>query len=285
MKSFQAHSDLIHRIKQWPNSSLVITGSKDFTAKVWDTTNNVWNLVSTYTGHTKWVVAFEYLNESTVASSSNDKTIQIWTLCTGVNVRKINAVYEIWSLKLLPNGIHLCAGQAANGNGLAHIDIYDITTGNLVTSLIGHTGYVNELILINEQNLLVSSSGDMTIRIWNLTTYTNVSILYGHSGWIYGLKMVSSNVLASASSDYKIKVWNIFNGTLLRTLNHLNQVRMSIDLLTDYKNNNLLVSGSVDQTIKVWNWETGVCMSTLNTNLQIGSLATVLISTGGGACK
>ena len=74
----------------------------------------------------------------------------------------------------------------------------------------------NDLILINE-SLLASSSGDNSIRIWDLTLNKEKFILNGHSYRVYGLKLLTPNILASVSLDETIKLWNIQNGFEIRT--------------------------------------------------------------------
>ena len=273
------------RILQLPNSSLVVTGSVDQKVKVWDTANNMWNLMLIYTGHTVWITAFAYINENTIASSSNDRTIQIWSFSTGATLKTINTIYEIWSLRLLGNGFHLAAGQAGNGYGFGYIQIYDINTGSLVTSLVGHSSssYILDLVLLSNTNgnsdVLASSSGDWTVRIWNLTTLTCKFILNGHTDQVAGLKQISVTTLASSSYDNTIKLWDITSGQIVRTMSgHTSFVMWSIDILSDNLGDSL-VSGSFDQNIKIWDLNTGQVLKTITSNLQIRSLATVIITT------
>jgi WD40 repeat protein len=283
IKSFQAHTQAVLRIKQWPNSSLVITGSVDSKVKIWDPTNNLWNLVLTYTDHAAWILALEYINADTIASSSNDHTIKIWSISTGATIKTINTPYEIWSLKLLSNGFHLAGGQAGNGYGFGYIEIYDINTGSLYTTLYGHTWYVNDLVLISNHNgngdLLISSCGDYSIKIWNLSTYTCEYTLNGHTNEVFGLKQISTDILASVSVDTTVKLWNITTGQIIRTMTgHSNSIIWSIDSLSDYYQNSI-VSGSFDRTIKIWNFKTGAIVKSITSNIQIRSLASILIST------
>jgi WD40 repeat protein len=234
-------------------------------------------LITHYTSHTSGVVALEYINENTIASSAYDQTIKIWILNTGVTIRTFtnaqNQYQNVFSLKLLTNGIYLAAGLSSGD-----IFIYNINDGSQITTLYGHTNQVNdfELIMSNEYSFLASSSSDLTIRLWNLTTNTCKFIMNGHSSNVIGLKFISSSyILASSSEDYMIKLWNITSGQIIRTLaGHLSGVMWSIDL---YKEQTL-ISGSYDYTIKQWSISTGSCLNTITTSLTISSMA-VLSST------
>ncbi len=82
----------------------------------------------------------------------------------------------------------------ASGLGNYKINIYNINNGSLISTLSGHTGLIEDLEMINNGNLLASSSDDSNVFIWNLTTNTRKFILSGHSSYVYGLKLVSNDI-------------------------------------------------------------------------------------------
>jgi WD40 repeat protein len=274
VSSFQAHSNAINTIKQSPfntNTNYVSTCSGDYKVRVWDVYSSLnWTLIQTY-NHSSEVMAMEWLNKDTLASSGlMDQTIKIWSIATGQTKNIINTNRWVFNLKFLNNKIHLAADVDKD------INIYNINDGNLVSSLKGHTQYVNDLVLISN-DLLASASRDNTIRIWNLTTNTCKFILTGHNSSVNGIKQITSSILASGSSDATIKLWDITSGQEIRTLTgHTHSIRKSVDLL----NSQTLVSGSWDGTIKLWNWSTGECLSTIQTNstLTFYSIAVIDIN-------
>jgi WD40 repeat protein len=240
--------------------------------KIWNVSSSFnWTLITTYSSsqHSSGVRAMEWLDNDTLASSGwSDKTIKLWSMATGQTKRTIQTNRQyVYSLKMLNTNIHLAAGLY-NGD----INIYNINDGNLVSSLKGHTSYVNDLVQLSV-DLLASSSSDGTVRLWNLTTNTCKFILTGHTNSVYGLKQITSSILASGSHDRTIKLWDITTGQLIRTLTgHTSFMYWSVDLLN---NGQTLVSGSRDETIKLWNWSTGECFSTIQTGSYIRSLAVI----------
>jgi len=284
VNSFKAHSDHINKIKQSPfntntNTNYVATCSYDATVKIWNVSSSFdWTLITTYSQHSSWVLALEWLDNDTLASGSYDKTIKLWSPTTGQTKGTIQTNQEVWSLKLLNNNIHLAVGLH-----YGDINIYNINDGNLVSSLKGHTHDVKDLVQISADLLASSGGWDRTVRIWNLTTNTCRFILTGHTdkvvgrgltNKVVGLKLITPSILASGSSDETIKLWDITTGQLIRTLTgHTGWIGWSVDLL----NSQTLVSGGFhDQTIKLWNWSTGECLSTIQTpGSSIKSLAVI----------
>ena len=265
--SFQAHTNTIWRIKQSPfNNDHVATCSIDTHVKIWNPMAN-WSLIRNYTGHSNDVYALDYINEDTIVSGSMDKTIQIWSISNGITNRTISVNDNVLSLKMLSNGFSLACGTS-NGPIL----IYNINTGGLISTLIGHLSNINDLVLISN-SLLASSSDDNTIRIWDLATNLKKFITTGHTSRVYGLKLISSEIILSGSYDKTIQLLSITSGQVLRTFsNHTASIYMSVDLLNDGKT---VVSGSFDQTLKLWDWETGLLVNTLNVGVKIYSLTIV----------
>jgi len=212
-----------------------------------------------------------------LVSGSFDGTVQIWSTKTGETSVTIDVSEYVISLKLLGDCVRVAVGLS-RGN----INIYNINDGSLVSKLIGHVSYVQEMIQISP-DLLASSSQDATVRLWNLTRNECKFVLREHVDAVFGLKLVTSDLLASGSWDKTIKLWNITSGQLKRTLKgHTGLMLWSVDLLqSDVNHNNsdskMLISGAWDRRIKLWNWQTGECLNTSNTGMQIRTL-TVLNS-------
>jgi WD40 repeat protein len=156
VNSFQAHSKAIIRIKQSPfNTNYVATCSDEDTVKIWNVSSLFdWTLITTYSQHSSWVSALEWLDSDTLASGgSYDRTIKIWSMATGQTKLTIQTNEYVYSFKLLNTIIHLAAGFY-NGD----INIYNINDGNLVSSLKGHTSIVYDLVQISD-DFLASSGG------------------------------------------------------------------------------------------------------------------------------
>ena len=152
------------------------------------------------------------------------------------------------------------------------IKVCNINDGSFVSLLRGHTSYVYDIIQISNSNILVSSSGDCTIRIWNLTTNSIKFILRGHTNDVFGLRQINSEILSSASYDSTVKLWNITNGQLIRTLSK-NQTGyitgLTLDLMNDanggQSSSSIMLSGSYGLSFKLWNLTSGETLKTAQT--------------------
>ncbi|MCG8365466.1 MAG: hypothetical protein MJA27_19320, partial [Pseudanabaenales cyanobacterium] len=96
-----------------------------------------------------------------------------------------------------------------------------------VQTLKGHTSWVRALAISPDGQILVSGSGDKTVRIWLLQTGELRHVLKGHTAWVRSVAISpNGQTLASASNDKTICLWHLPTGELQRTLKgHTDWVR------------------------------------------------------------
>ena len=116
--------------------------------------------------------------------------------------------------------------------------------------------------LFKKNPLIVSGSGDKTIKIWDAVTGECLKTLEGHSSLVSSVAFSSdSKLIVSGGYDKIVKIWDAITGECLKTLEgHSNPV-LSAAFSSDSK---LIVSGSTDKTIKIWDAITDECLKTLD---------------------
>ena len=246
--------------------AFLLTGSQDKTIKKWDTSKI--GVSSTKTGQSSGMRAFytrvahekdiNALDVSPVAplfaSASQDKTIKIWSLEDG-SVTGILRGHKrgVWSVRFSPAGTPLIT-VAEGGSS-------------------------------SSRGLLVSGSGDRTVKVWSLTTYTCLLTFEGHSNSVLKVlwlpppsaldaaeepsssrqRQHRTPVIASASADTLIKLWSPYalpdSDHLLTTLdNHTDRVwalatpasSSTSPKTSSSANLYPLISGAADATITFW---------------------------------
>jgi WD40 repeat protein len=230
-----------------------------------DTTVNVWNpntgeFIQKYTQHTEQVLCLDQIDGDTLVSGSEDKTIHIWEISTGLTLKIIDVGDSVFSIKSLSNGL-IAFGLGKN------INIYEYSTGKLIQTLIGHSGGVRSIELLNDQ-FMASGSHDKRVIIWDLYSYSIKYELSQHERMVKFMKRLSSNLMASGDYNGLIIIWNWLNGSLVHRLIGVTSYVTSLDLYDDQT----LISGSQDKTIKLMNITNGQLIKTINTDFQISAL-------------
>ncbi|MDF5706824.1 MAG: trypsin-like peptidase domain-containing protein [Nostoc sp. S4] len=135
------------------------------------------------------------------------------------------------------------------------IKIWNLITGQEISTLKGHSGSVNSVAISPDGRTLASASQDKTIKIWNLDTGQEISTLKGHSGSVNSVAISpDGRTLASGSDDKTIKIWNLTTGQETSTLNGYSEWVESVAISPDGRT---LASGGGDNKIKIWNLTTG----------------------------
>ncbi|KAF8939040.1 hypothetical protein BGZ52_000299, partial [Haplosporangium bisporale] len=115
----------------------------------------------------------------------------------------------------------------------------------------------SETIYMGHQRVVVSASGDRSVKIWSFETGECLRTLEGHTRGIACIQF-EGNIIISGSSDKSIKIWDIARGECIRTLvGHEDLVR------TLQFSNGRIISGGYDETIKIWDQESGTVVANL----------------------
>jgi WD40 repeat protein len=77
----------------------------------------------------------------------------------------------------------------------------------------GHRSWVKSVYV--QDNLIISGSGDKTIRIWDINTGKCLKTLEGHYGWVKSV-FAKDNLVISGSNDNTIRIWDIDSGICLK---------------------------------------------------------------------
>ena len=147
------------------NDDILVSGSLDKTIKIWKN----YQVVYTLNGHSDFVWTLVGLSNDLLASGSNDNTIKIWNITNGKLIKTFNSKNQIMCLNVKDDTI---ISGTINGT----INFWSISKESIQKTIDGHTNAVTSLIIINN-NKLVTSSGDTTIKIWNFTNGDLIKIL------------------------------------------------------------------------------------------------------------
>ena len=126
-------------------------------------------------------------------------------------------------------------------------------------TLNGHNHFVSDLALANENNMVISSSWDTTLRLWDLNTGKTMRRFVGHTKEVYTVALSQNNrQILSAGADKVIKLWNTLGDCKFTTKTHnhsdwVSCIRYSTAWKTyaDYKP--YFASAGWDGRLKIWN--------------------------------
>ena len=116
-----------------------------------------------------------------------------------------SSVEGVKSVAFSPDGKTLASG---GGDNVIHL--WDIDTGEINRTLIGHTHWVFSLAFSPDGKILASGSVDSDIRLWDPHTGEHKKTLTGHTAWVRSIAFSpDGKTLVSGSDDGTVLIWEI----------------------------------------------------------------------------
>ncbi|KAG8735214.1 SCF ubiquitin ligase complex subunit cdc4 [Ceratobasidium sp. 414] len=229
--------DVNGRKEKWPKRTLIVTGSRDHTLRVWK------------------------------LPRQGDPEYR----CVGADGEDVDPAEEDVSrnpyhVRLLSGHTHAVRALAAHGRTLISgsydttVRVWDIITGECKWTLDGHSQKVYSVVLDPQRNQAMSGSMDGTVRIWSLATGQALHTLTGHSSLV-GLLGLSPTHLVSAAADSTLRIWDPATGVLQHTLS------AHTGAITCFQHDEFKVLSGSDGTLKMWDVREGSVVRDLLTGI------------------
>jgi len=257
----------------------------------------------TLTGHNHIVLSVAVSPDGQrVASASMDKTIKIWDVITGTELKTLTNTDWVYCVAFSPDGKRLAIGdtsrkvsvwnlasgkqvmscpypedvfrvsfspdgkQIAAGGFPAIVSVWDAHTGAVLLELKGHRDQINDVAYSPDGTSIASASSDHTVRIWDAKNGTLFKILEGHAAAVSSVQWSGDGkFIFSGDGDGQIMKWDATTGDVLLVLEgHKGETTsLAYDSKTDR-----IASAGADCCLRVWNPKTGAYLTTLKGHSQ-----------------
>ncbi|NJK35799.1 MAG: WD40 repeat domain-containing protein [Oscillatoriales cyanobacterium SM2_2_1] len=181
-----------------------------------------------------------------LAGSGDHRMVRVWS------VERMKLLWQlpghqgkVLGLVFTPDGQGVFSSSADKT-----IKLWNLRTGKLVKTLVGHSKAVGVLALSGDR--LASGSFDTGIKLWHWQTGKLMRTLIGHGSEVTALAF-GAGMLASGDSQGKIYLWHVRTGQALAVLEGHGD---RITGLAFGEGGRCLISGSQDRFVRVWRPET-----------------------------
>jgi serine/threonine protein kinase len=203
-------------------------------------------------GHKHWVLTVAAAPDGRhVVSGSRDKTLRMWDLATGKQVRRLRGHKDaVTSVAVTPDGKYVVSGSWDNT-----VRLWDLATGQEVRRFTGHADWVGSVAVTPDGRYVVSASHDNTVRLWDLATGQEVRRFTGHEYAVSSVAVTSDGqYVVSGSWDNTVRLWELATGKEVQRFTGHELWVNSVGVTPDGK---YVVSGSDDGTVRLWELATG----------------------------
>jgi eukaryotic-like serine/threonine-protein kinase len=202
---------------------------------------------SAFAGHTDKVFSIAFSPDGhTALSASRDKTLKLWDLATGQEIRSFTGH---------TNGIHSVAFSPDGHTALSASDdktlkLWDVATGQEIRTFRGHTDYVYSVAFSPDGRTALSGSFDHTLKLWDIATAREIRSFTGHTHYVTSVAFAPDGRTAlSGSWDRTLKLWDLDTAGEIRTFRGHTSYVWCIAFAPDGRT---ALSGSQDGTLKLW---------------------------------
>ena len=296
--ALSGHTDRVGSLTFSLDGALLVSGSEDKTAKLWDLQTG--GVIKTFCGHTGHVRSVSISPDSTtLASGSQDESIRLWGVLTGECFCVIVG-HSSWvnSISFSPtNSQHLVSSSNdytvrwwdINGDQIGPTQKgYCVTFsldgthfvswgGEVATVRNSESGVVTiklqasskfDCCCFSPSGKLVAGSAGHTIYVWDITCSDPhlFKTFVGHTSTITALTWSSS--LISASHDKSVKFWQIgASSTDPATTDVMSTppTSTSIQSVSLQARKGIAISSDSDGVVKTWDISTGLCKASFQT--------------------
>lgn len=193
---YQGHIGSVNSIRFHPAKDLVLTGSGDCTAHIWQAALN-------------WDIPKGQSSEEELEGDEIDNKSDANRICS---LR--TPFLELSGHSGAVSAAEWLAGAdqviTASWDRLAIL--HDVETGSILTTLAGHDQELNHTATHPTQKLAVTSSRDTTFRLWDFREAVHsVSVFQGHAEGVTSAVFTREDKVVSSSDDRSVKVWDLRN--------------------------------------------------------------------------
>lgn len=232
MSSHQGSARAVAATTSEAGVALIASGGFDRTVRVSSVLTGEY--LRTLAGHSRSVTSLAFGlragGDLVLASGSEDGNITLWNPITGVRGLQLRAHNPgVNCLAFVKTGDQTLVSGGADGE----IAIWNTVSGDQMLRLRGHTGGVRDLSTFDSTDfgpVVVTGSGDATVRLWDIESGSCLRVLSKHDDWVEAvacrefeehLLIVSGTARGTVRAwfaDARAPLWEHRSGGWVRTL-------------------------------------------------------------------
>ncbi len=171
------------------------------------------------------------------------------TAADGTTIGKLPQPGKIHSLQFSRDGQQLLVASGVTGL-YGRAAIYDLTSGELRSEMVGHKDDVQVAIFSPDERLVATAGYDHKILLWDAVSGKLIRSFDGHNGAVFALAFSpDGQVLISGSADETVKVWQVATGRRLDTMSQPTGEVLTVAITADGQ---WVLAGSADNRLRVW---------------------------------
>ncbi|NTU41812.1 MAG: NACHT domain-containing protein [Nitrospirales bacterium] len=244
------HSSSVTSVAFSPDGKILVTGSWDKTARLWDVASG--REIKTIQAHSGSVTSVTFSPDGkTLVTGSWDKTARLWDVESGREIKTFQAHSDsISSVAVSPDGKTLVTGGWDKTARL-----WDVESGREIMTLQAHSEVVTSVAFSPDGKIFATGSRDKTARLWDVESGREIRTLQTHSASIASVAFSpDGKILVTGGWDNTARLWDVEYGREIRTI-HVPVTPVTSVVFSH--NGTILATGGMDGTARLWDVASG----------------------------
>ena len=225
------HGNVVHTLAWSPDGRWLASGAYDRSVRVWDVNGKPATaaLQATLGGYNYKLYSVLFAPDGqTLHTAQADKVTRSWNLAawdataapkpeTTTDLAKptVVSVEPSWvhATAFSPDGRLLASGYGRHQSDrsvVGHVEIRDVSSGRVVTNLLGHKNFVHSLAFNSDGSQLLTGGWDGELRTWNVATGEQLTRTPAHDTPILAVAFSpDGKTLASAGYDQLVRTFSL----------------------------------------------------------------------------
>jgi len=269
--AFGEHAEYVSSVGISADGSIVVSGSYDRTATVWDAHSG--ERLRIFEGHDGPVSCVWLSADGRRAlTGSDDRTMRLWDVESGQCERIFDGdVGRVSCLSLSEDGQLLLWAGMHSSQDIERItlQLWDVKSGRRLRTFEGHASAVKSAQLSADGRWAISGSDDQTVRVWNVGSGECERVLTGHQHFVSAVCFsADAQLILSGSWDQTLRLWDARSGKCVRSFAGHSALVSSVSLSAD---NRWALSGGWDCAVRLWDVGSGRCLRTFRGHASLVS--------------
>ncbi|MBI3314259.1 MAG: WD40 repeat domain-containing protein [Candidatus Omnitrophica bacterium] len=269
LQTFEGHTNAIEAIAISPDGEIMITGSRDGSARVWNINSgkSLW-VLNPNPERGIYTVAFSPDGKE-ILTAGNDNKVHVWDIKSQKLVKTLEVSEWVLSAVFSPDGKQIVTGSWDATKGKGSVQVWDKTSGKLVRSLElpAEAQGATVVIFSPDGKQIITGSWDGMVRVWdNALGKLQKTLVHSpntaeEKEWVTSIAFSpDGKQMATAGTDKIARIWN-WNTRLVSNLIQSPSEIQSVVFSSDGKE---VITGGWDGSARVWEPVSGQQMDVLS---------------------
>ena len=238
------HTDTVNSVAFSPDGQLLVSGSDDYTFKVWDVSRqreieSLQHITDNAMSQIKMVTFSP--NGQRLATAGDH--VKLWSTHNWTERTTLRHDAWVWAVAFSADGKLLATGDASG-----RVNVWDVQKRRIVTQLQGDTEHIGTVAFSPDNRILAAAGYEGKVKLWKVANWEYLGTLNAN-GTVHEVSFSPDSRTLVSTGYESVNLWKVESGAKIATLAEhtgwVNATAFSPDGGT-------LISGGEDETLRIW---------------------------------